>query len=625
MEQEKQLTSLPENAYRELKPGEEYTPIMPASSSPREVTPYSVTMGIVMAIVFSAAAAFLGLKVGQVFEAAIPIAIIAVGMGNVMGKRNMLGQNVIIQSIGASSGVIVAGAIFTLPALYILGLDAAFYQVFLSSLFGGLLGIVLLIPFRKYFVKEMHGKYPFPEATATTEVLISGEKGGNQAKLLAVAGLIGGLYDFAVGTFGMWTESVSTRICAWGQVAADKFKVVFSLNTSAAVLGLGYIIGLKYAMIITAGSCLVWFLVVPLVGSLADTIDPAAMASLLGVTRADILADPASIFTAENLFAFIGKPLGIGGIAISLGFQDTLSNLIGGLQVSLLRIIKPGDNIEVGSSSGVVKDITWRHTTIRNGAGEEVLIPNSIISKTALTHLPPTNQVSLAIVVTTEGQHLDEVAEAIERKAGEAAAGIGKVVKQPKLTFSEITAQGYAGSISFSMADSRTTGRAIDAVLRAVAPLTRTAAPDRAEQVLEEAQQEAEEAAAQEAAGHAPTKPKPKPKPTPKQKQRPSFRKRMARALRLRVSERELVRAALLHDYFLYDWHEPGHVGHATQHPVFALRNAREDFDLSPLEENVIASHMWPLPPTRVPRSREAVLVCVADKWCSLAETLLMR
>ena len=296
MEQEKQLTSLPENAYRELKPGEEYTPIMPASSSPREVTPYSVTMGIVMAIVFSAAAAFLGLKVGQVFEAAIPIAIIAVGMGNVMGKKNMLGQNVIIQSIGASSGVIVAGAIFTLPALYILGLDAAFYQVFLSSLFGGLLGIVLLIPFRKYFVKEMHGKYPFPEATATTEVLISGEKGGNQAKLLAVAGLIGGLYDFAVGTFGMWTESVSTRICAWGQVAADKFKVVFSLNTSAAVLGLGYIIGLKYAMIITAGSCLVWFLVVPLVGS--------------------VIPDAASV-SPEQLFKDFGRPIGIGGIAMA--------------------------------------------------------------------------------------------------------------------------------------------------------------------------------------------------------------------------------------------------------------------------------------------------------------------
>ncbi len=317
MEQDKQLTSLPENAYRELKPGEEYTPVMPASSNPKEVTPYSVTMGVIMAIVFSAAAAFLGLKVGQVFEAAIPIAIIAVGMGSVLGKKNMLGQNVIIQSIGASSGVIVAGAIFTLPALYILGLDAAFWQVFLSSLFGGLLGIVLLIPFRKYFVKEMHGKYPFPEATATTEVLVSGEKGGSQAKLLAVAGLVGGLYDFAVGTFGLWTESVSTRICAWGAVAADKFKVVFGLNTSAAVLGLGYIIGLKYAMIITAGSCLVWFVIVPVVGSLTEAVDPAAMISLLGVTRADILADPQSFFTAENLFAFIGKPIGIGGIAMA--------------------------------------------------------------------------------------------------------------------------------------------------------------------------------------------------------------------------------------------------------------------------------------------------------------------
>ena len=361
MEQEKQLTSLPENAYRELKPGEEYTPIMPASSSPREVTPYSVTMGIVMAVVFSAAAAFLGLKVGQVFEAAIPIAIIAVGMGNVLGKKNMLGQNVIIQSIGACSGVIVAGAIFTLPALYILGLDAAFYQVFLSSLFGGLLGIVLLIPFRKYFVKEMHGKYPFPEATATTEVLISGEKGGNQAKLLAVAGLIGGLYDFAVGTFGMWTEAVSTRICAWGQVAADKFKVVFSLNTSAAVLGLGYIIGLKYAMIITAGSCLVWFLVVPLVGSLADSIDPAAMASLLGVTRADIMADPQRLFTAENLFAFIGKPLGIGGIAmagiIGIVKQSKIIRQAVGLAVSELG---GGNKTQAAATERTQRDLTMK-------------------------------------------------------------------------------------------------------------------------------------------------------------------------------------------------------------------------------------------------------------------------
>lgn len=317
MKQETPKTSLPENAYRELAPGETYTPVMPPSSNPKEVTPYSVIMGVSMAILFSAAAAFLGLRVGQVFEAAIPIAIIAVGMGSVLGKKNMLGQNVIIQSIGASSGVIVAGAIFTLPALYILGLDAAFWQVFLSSLFGGLLGIVLLIPFRKHFVKEMHGKYPFPEATATTEVLVSGEKGGSQAKVLAVAGLVGGLYDFVVGTFGLWTESVSTRICSWGAVAAEKFKVVFGINTSAALLGLGYIIGLKYAMIITAGSCLVWFVLVPVVGSLADAVDPAAMASMLGVTNPDLLAHPETIFTPENLFTFIGKPLGIGGIAMA--------------------------------------------------------------------------------------------------------------------------------------------------------------------------------------------------------------------------------------------------------------------------------------------------------------------
>ena len=360
MEQTKPSQSLPDNAYRELKPGEEYVPMMPADAKPKEVTPYSVTMGLLMAVLFSAAAAYLGLRIGQVFEAAIPIAIIAVGMGSVLGKKNMLGQNVIIQSIGASSGVIVAGAIFTLPALYILGLDAAFWQVFLSSLFGGLLGIVLLIPFRKYFVKEMHGKYPFPEATATTEVLVSGEKGGSQAKLLAVAGLVGGLYDFVVGTFGLWTESVSTRICEWGAVAADKFKVVFGLNTSAAVLGLGYIIGLKYAMIITAGSCLVWFVIVPVVGSLAEAVDSAAMLSLLGVTRADIVADPQSIFTAENLFAFIGKPIGIGGIA--------MAGIIGIIRQS--KIIRQAVGLAVsefggGKSAAAAPERTQRDISIK--------------------------------------------------------------------------------------------------------------------------------------------------------------------------------------------------------------------------------------------------------------------
>ena len=306
--EEKQLNSLPDNAYRELKPGEEYKPVMPARSKPKEVTVYSVTFGIIMAIIFSAAAAYLGLKVGQVFEAAIPIAIIAVGMGTILKKDNMLGQNVIIQSIGASSGVIVAGAIFTLPALYILGLDAQFYQIFLSSLFGGLLGILMLIPFRKYFVKDMHGKYPFPEATATTEVLVSGEKKGNQAKLLAVSGLVGGLYDFFVSTFGWWSESISTRLMGWGELVAEKFKLVFKINTGAAVLGLGYIIGLKYAAIICAGSFTVWFVLIPFLSYFADG---QTVAVGEGITM--LLGD----MTAEQIFTNYARHIGIGGIAMA--------------------------------------------------------------------------------------------------------------------------------------------------------------------------------------------------------------------------------------------------------------------------------------------------------------------
>ena len=309
MEQEKsQQTSLPENAYRELEPGERYEPVMPPSAKPKEVTFYSVVFGIVMTIVFSAAAAYLGLRVGQVFEAAIPIAIIAVGVGNLLGKRNMLGQNVIIQSIGASSGVVVAGAIFTLPALYILGLEAKFYQIFLSSLFGGLLGILLLIPFRKYFVGDMHGKFPFPEATATTEVLISGEKKGNQAKLLAVSGLLGGLYDFIISTFGWWAGEISTKVVGWGAALADRYKLVFKINTEASVLGLGYIVGLKYAAIICAGSFTVWFVLIPFISYFA-----AGQTVPVGEGVTALLGN----MSPEEIFRHYAQHIGISGIAMA--------------------------------------------------------------------------------------------------------------------------------------------------------------------------------------------------------------------------------------------------------------------------------------------------------------------
>ena len=307
-------TGLPENAFRPLKPGEEYHPLMSPNKEYPEVNLWSVSWGIAMAVLFSAAAAYLGLKVGQVFEAAIPIAIIAVGVSSAAKRKGALGENVIIQSIGACSGVIVAGAIFTLPALYILQdkypeMTVDFMQMFISSLLGGILGILFLIPFRKYFVSDKHGEYPFPEATASTQVLVSGEKGGSQAKPLLIAGFVGGLYDFIVATFGWWNENFTTRVCGWGEMLADKAKVVLKINTGAAVLGLGYIIGLKYAAIICAGSLAVWLLIVPgmnlLFGDqLLNAWNPAITQTI-------------SEMAPETIFKEYAKSIGIGGIAMA--------------------------------------------------------------------------------------------------------------------------------------------------------------------------------------------------------------------------------------------------------------------------------------------------------------------
>lgn len=326
MDKQKRVT-LPENAFRELKEGEQYTPLMPKDSHPREVTVWSVGWGILMAVLFSAAAAYLGLKVGQVFEAAIPITIIAVGVSGATHRKNAMGENVIIQSIGACSGVIVAGAIFTLPALYILQakypeMTVNFLEVFLASLLGGILGILFLIPFRKYFVKEMHGKYPFPEATASTQVLVSGGQGGSQARPLLIAGLLGGLYDFCVATFGLWNENFTSRAILWGDTVAEKAKLVFKCNTSAAVLGMGYIVGLKYAFIICCGSALVWWLIVPAIALFFPDLEISS-----GLTAA--AASP------EELFRY-AKSIGIGGIAMAgvIGIVKSWKLIVGAVKLA---------------------------------------------------------------------------------------------------------------------------------------------------------------------------------------------------------------------------------------------------------------------------------------------------
>lgn len=306
---EKFETKLPDNAYRELKDGEKYSPVMPAKAKIQEVTPYSVITGIVMAIIFSAAAAYSGLKIGQVFEAAIPISIIAVGLSTALKKKNSLGQNIIIQSIGSTSGVIVAGAIFTIPGLYILQakypeIEVNFMQIFLSSLLGGFLGILFLIPFRKYFVKDMHGKFPFPEAKATTEILITGEKGGKQAGILITAGLTGGLFEFLFSTMKLWGDTITTRLLPIGEMIADKYKLVFKMSVSPLVFSFGYLVGLKYALIIACGSMLSWFVLVPLVCAIGG----------IGAQGGINLFDTMS---AEEIFGGYVRHIGIGAIAMA--------------------------------------------------------------------------------------------------------------------------------------------------------------------------------------------------------------------------------------------------------------------------------------------------------------------
>lgn len=361
MKEKEIMEQLPENAFRELKDGENYEPMMSPEGRYPEVNAWSVTWGVLMAMLFSAAAAYLGLKVGQVFEAAIPIAIIAVGVSTAAKRSKALGENVIIQSIGACSGAVVAGAIFTLPAIYILQakypeMSASFIKIFIASLLGGILGILFLIPFRKYFVKDMHGKYPFPEATATTQVLVSGAKGGSQAKPLLIAGLVGGLYDFIVATFGLWNENFTTRVVGFGEMLADKAKLVFKVNTGAAVLGLGYIVGLKYALIICLGSLAVWWLVVP------------GMALLFGNSILNewnpAITTAVGDMSPEQIFKEYGKSIGIGAIAMAgiIGIIKSWGIIKGA--ISLASKEMKGGNNDTGKQIRTDRDLSFKFIAI---------------------------------------------------------------------------------------------------------------------------------------------------------------------------------------------------------------------------------------------------------------------
>jgi len=349
-------TRLPENAYRKLNPGEEYIPVVPAGKVMPELTVYSLIWGLFYAVLFSMAAAYLGLKIGQVFEAAIPIAILAVGMSVLLKRKQALQENVIIQSIGSASGVIVAGAIFTIPGIYILGLDATFFQIFLASLFGGFLGILFMIPFRKYFVRDMHGEYPFPEATATTEVLIAGEGGGQQAKILVSAAIVGGIYDFCVSGFGFWKEVVSTEVFRWGQLLADKTKLVFKVNIGAAVMGLGYIIGLRYVMIIAAGSFLAWWVLIPLVYSIGQFISEPILQSTVPIAR----------MSAQEIFNDYVRHVGIGGIAAAgiIGILKSSKIITGAVKLAISEITGSRKLTETNAVERTQLDIKMKWVTI---------------------------------------------------------------------------------------------------------------------------------------------------------------------------------------------------------------------------------------------------------------------
>ena len=319
--------SLPENAYQPLKPGEAYTPIVPAHSMQAELTLRSVFWGVVFCVIFSVASAYSALKVGQGMDSAIPISILAIGLARLYGRRTSLLENVIITGIGAASGSLVAGAVFTIPALYILHLDPHPVQTIFICLAGGCLGVLFLIPLRRYFVREMHGQLPFPEATAITEVLVTGEQGGSQAKLLLQATAVAGIYDFLVTTFHVWKEYLDLQFVPVIRTLADKGRMVFSFDAIGFILGLGYVMGLRSALVFCAGSILTSFVLVPIIWFIGSHTDISLYPAMI----------PISKMTAVEIYRNYVRFIGVGAIATAgiIGILKSLRVVAGSFGIAL--------------------------------------------------------------------------------------------------------------------------------------------------------------------------------------------------------------------------------------------------------------------------------------------------
>ena len=327
VETEVESKSLPANAYEALEPGETYLPIVPAATKPPELTARSIGWGVFLCVVFTVASAYSGLKVGQVMEAAIPISILAIGLARVYRRRSSVLENVIITGIGGVAGSVVAGAIFTLPALYILKIDPHPVQTIFICLAGGCLGVLFLIPLRRYFVRDMHGLLPYPEATAITEVLVTGEKGGSQARLLLQATAIAGVYDFFVTTFQVWKEFVNFQFVPVFRLLNDRARMVFSFDAIGFILGLGYVMGLRSSMILCAGGVLSNFVLVPLIWFIGSHLDSAVYPASI----------PISHMTAVQIYRSYVRFVGVGAIATAgiFGIVKSLRVVAGSFGIAL--------------------------------------------------------------------------------------------------------------------------------------------------------------------------------------------------------------------------------------------------------------------------------------------------